>query len=214
MLTYYIIEKDGKQIFKNGCIACFADITGNDLEFWRDSVRLTFLCDNTLSVEQIEKFLKKVSEFGVKGTFIERKILGNNSKNSKSVYFDMLDYPNSKVAKFSLHVLRCLIEDPSLVKAYVRHRKPANIDNFQFLRIIATLYRGRHDYFGGLFGKHFKGKNFYRTNPPFPDLKKAFEAASFYSVTDSVCRSMMILTEDIMEGTPANKIKFLSERTK
>lgn len=237
MPTYYILEQDGKVIFKNRNSACFAEITSSDYEFslakdridW-SKTKLTFLPNQTLTKDIVKKFLKKVATFGIEAKLVEvtknewiDKHPGTGmirgDKLITLVEIDCSKFYSKKFLKVGIHVLRVLIEDPVLSREYVKCKTPVGLDNFQHLRIIATLYPGAHNYFGNLLYASYQkpGQSIFKGNVPFKNLKDKLEKASWHSATSSICsdyQENLFETHKLNRNTEQDHLKTLITLTR
>lgn len=234
MKTYYIVKKDGKVEFYNRNSACFAEIVGDSGEY---SIFIHFdsryvgseilvQTDPSLTKQEIQTFLKKVSTFGVKASIVEltkeqwEQLHPYSEAKGNSYLFEIKgsDYSCPKFLKFSIHVLRSLVEDPHICKQYVSKKTPVGLDNFQFFRVISSVYPARHDYFGYItaydYGK--MDSKLFKGNYRFKEIADKIKDYPWHSVSQRVAsynrpdKYIQVPSKDF----PDNKdqlIKFLSK---
>lgn len=197
-MTIYVLKKDGEIVFENNNTACFAEITSGgarslkSLDFATHS--LEFLVDTNVSIETARKFVSRCKPWGIIASIEEvskedllkwhEQPRGTNAK----CVIKFSDYKTPNYLKFAIHVLRSMIEDTPVVNGFIDNPKPKGMQNWQFFRIHASMFRGGHGYFSGLLQNHYDGRiRFSKDNPRFSDIRDKIDKLDFANVTqDSV----------------------------
>lgn len=207
MQTIYLIKDvGGETIFENENKYCFAEIFSWEsydsylpkLSLAHPDLVLEFLVDETLSKEDIDSFVEKISKIKVVKVSI-REVSKSNFKHKNigecnSKYKAILkreDYKSDHLFKLAVHLLRPLVETSALLTKFLKPT-PDNVDDFQWYRIQSCVgdFIPTHNTFSGIipyYGRYSNGTNRSYANP---DIETFNERVGRYDFANCLSKSI------------------------